>query len=162
MRLRIPALKSPSRRTAKDLSSRRSRNTGHGSRLLPCALPRRQLIAHKRELLPIRRPRRHVHGSLSAEQFRHHGNLLVFQRHHTQHYVFVLWIAFHGRLIRQEHHLLTVRRNVRKPIVLFTKRDLLLLAPIRSHPPDLHVPRAFGVAVNGFTIGRVVRAVVHS
>src|SRR6266403_1805677 len=39
---------------------------------------RRQLIAHERKLLPVRRPRRHIHRSLSAKQFRQHGNLMVF------------------------------------------------------------------------------------
>src|SRR5713101_7535302 len=47
-------------------------------------------------------------------------------------------------------------------IILFAKRDLFLLASIRAHPPDLHVPGAFGVEVNVLAVRRVFRAIVQS
>src|SRR2546427_8751391 len=136
--------------------------TPRGLRLLPGASRGYQLITDERELLPIRRPRRHVHRSLPSKQFRQHGDLLVFERHHAQHHILVLWMAFHAGVISQEHHLLPVRRNVRKPIIVSAKSYLPLLASIRAHPPDLHVPGAFGVEVNVFSIWRVFRAVVQS
>src|SRR5260370_7742854 len=71
-------------------------------------------------------------------------------------------MALHARVKRHEHPLLPIRREVRKPIVLFAKRDLLLFATIRAHPPDLHVPGAFGVEVNVFAVGRVFRPIIQS
>src|SRR5258708_6772777 len=71
-------------------------------------------------------------------------------------------MALHARFKRHEYQLLSIRREVRKPIVLFAKRDLFLLASIGAHPPDLHVPGAFGVEVNVLSIGRVFRPIIQS
>src|ERR1700730_13591933 len=59
-----------------------------------------QLIADEGEPLPVRRPRRHVHRSLPAEQLRQHGDLFVLQRHPAEDHIIILRMAFHARVIR--------------------------------------------------------------
>src|SRR5436309_1951111 len=54
--------------------------------------------------------------------------------------------------ISEKHHPLAVRRNMRKPIILFVEENLLLLATVGLHAPDLHVAGALGVEVNIFTV----------
>jgi hypothetical protein len=48
-------------------------------------------------------------------------------------------IIRHDFLKKGQHYdPLTIRRNVGKPVVVFVTGNLLLLASIRLHPPDLH------------------------
>src|SRR5580658_407997 len=65
-------------------------------------------------------------------------------------------------VISKKYHPLSIRRDVREPVIEIVVRDLLLLASIRMHAPDLHVPGAFGIEVNEFTVRRIFRAVVQS
>src|SRR5258705_2821200 len=50
---------------------------------------------------------------------------------------------------------------MRKPVVELVGRDLLLLAAVGSHAPDLHRAAALGVEINPAAIGGVVRALVE-
>src|SRR5258705_1926154 len=51
---------------------------------------------------------------------------------------------------------------MRKPVVELVGRDLLLLAAVGSHAPDLHRAAALGVEINPAAIGGVVRAIVEA
>src|SRR6185436_8231806 len=57
---------------------------------------------------------------------------------------------------------LAVWRDVRKPVVDAVVGDLLLIAPIGSHAPDLHSAGAGRVEVDVFAVGRVLWAVIQS
>ena len=47
-------------------------------------------------------------------------------------------------------------------LLKLVERDLLLVAPVRLHPPDLHVARAVGVEVDPLAVRRQLRAVVDA
>src|ERR1700722_5996057 len=65
-------------------------------------------------------------------------------------------------VISEKHHPLSVGRDVWKPVVEIVMRNLLLLASIRMHAPDLHMPGAFGIEVDIFPTWRILRSVVQS
>src|SRR5258708_36886029 len=67
----------------------------------------------------------------------------------------VLWIG-------EKHNPFSVRRWMREPIVIIVSRDLLLIGAVRLHPPDLHRTAAFGIEINIFAIGGIVRSVVET
>src|SRR6266446_538101 len=70
---------------------------------------RHDRIAHKRQLLAVRRPRRHVVRPLTAKQFREHFDFLVRQRHQSQHHILVLRMSDDRFVEAQKHHPLSVR-----------------------------------------------------
>ena len=51
---------------------------------------------------------------------------------------------------------------MRKPVVEVVGENLLLLAAVRLHPPNLHVPGALGIEIDVLTIGRVFGAIVEA
>src|SRR5437870_9910480 len=61
----------------------------------------------------------------------------------------------------QEYDPFTIRRNMRKPVIVLVVCDLLLSAAVRLHPPDLHRPATNRVEVDVFAIGTVLRAIVQ-
>src|ERR1700722_14644854 len=71
-------------------------------------------------------------------------------------------MARNAFVISEEHHPLSVRRDVRKPVIEIIMRNLLLLAPIGMHAPDLHVPGALGIEINKFPVRRIFWPVVQS
>src|SRR5580693_9828675 len=52
--------------------------------------------------------------------------------------------------------------DVWKPVIEIVVRNLLLLASIRAHAPDLHMSGSFGIEVDIFPIWRILRSVVQS
>src|SRR5580700_515712 len=65
-------------------------------------------------------------------------------------------------IVRENHRPFSIRRNVREPIIQFVRRDLLLLAAVWAHAPDLRQAGTLGVEVNVFSVGRIFRAVVEA
>src|SRR6266576_270046 len=57
---------------------------------------------------------------------------------------------------------LSVGRDMREPVVEAVVGDLLLTAPVRAHPPDLHPSGARRVEVDVFAVGRVLRPIVQT
>src|SRR5579864_4643175 len=49
-----------------------------------------------------------------------------------------------------------------EPIVVIVGENLLLIAVVGLHAPDLHVPGALGIEINVFAIGGVLRAIVEA
>lgn len=117
-----------------------------------------ELVADEGELGAIGRPGGDVDGALAAEKFGEDGDFLsgqfaVNQRYDPEHYVFVFWMAGDFFLVGEENHLLAIGGEVREPIVEVVEGDLLLLAAIGMHAPDLHVAGALGIEINVFAIG---------
>src|SRR5438876_10371100 len=68
----------------------------------------------------------------------------------------------HIFFIREKDHPFSIGRNMRKPVVVIVGEDLLLIAAVGLHTPDLHVSGALGVEIDVLTIGRIFGAVVKS
>src|SRR5580658_1189956 len=64
-------------------------------------------------------------------------------------------------VVGENYHPLSIWRDVREPIIQFVRGDLLLLAAVRAHAPDLHDAGALGVEVNVFSVGGILRTVVQ-
>src|SRR5258706_11903722 len=62
----------------------------------------------------------------------------------------------------QKHHPLSIRRNVREPVVVVVGKYLRLLAPVGLHSPNLHVPGALGIGIDVLTVRRIFRPVVET
>src|SRR3984893_11329123 len=71
-------------------------------------------------------------------------------------------MAGHVRTVSEEYHPLTIGRNVRKPVIEIVGENLLLLAAIGLHAPDLHMSGAFGVEVDVVAVRRVFGAVIQA
>ena len=71
-------------------------------------------------------------------------------------------MASHIRAVGKEYHPLAVGRNVGEPVVEVVGEDLLLLAAIGLHAPDLHVSSTLGVEVNVFAVRRIFGTVIQS
>ena len=63
---------------------------------------------------------------------------------------------------RQDYHLLSIGRDVWEPVVKLVVGDLLLVAAIGPHPPDLHGAAAGRVEIDILTIGRVFGTIVQA
>src|SRR5688500_4324470 len=55
----------------------------------------------------------------------------------------------------------SVGRDVGKPVVVLVEGDLLGMAAVGPHAPDLHRARAHGVEVDVLAVGRVLWAIVE-
>src|SRR5206468_11746398 len=96
-------------------------------------------VAHERQSLPVRRPRRHVDRSLTAIRVRDHSRRSTSYRHQSQQHVLVKRMIVR-RYIRgkgEVHDPLAVGRKMREPVVEAVVRDLLLARAIGPHSPDL-------------------------
>src|ERR1700687_5546628 len=62
----------------------------------------------------------------------------------------------------QKHHPLSIRRNVREPVVVVVGKDLHLLAAVGLYSPNMHVPGALGIEINVLPIRRIFRPIVES
>src|SRR5439155_10562950 len=108
--------------------------------------PVRDLVAHKREFLRIRRPRVHIDRALAAEDLAqylngHRLDLRSRQRHHAKRDFHLRIVSFGPFRERQKDHPLSIRRRMRKPVLQFVPRHLLRLLVGRArsvgwHPPD--------------------------
>ena len=94
------------------------------------SLPGSRFVAHKRQLLAVRRPRRDIDRPLAANNFARTVILLFVERHQPQRHVFIFGMPGDALVIRENHHPLSVLRKVRKPVVVIVARDLRLLAAI--------------------------------
>src|SRR5215813_13178540 len=63
---------------------------------------------------------------------------------------------------RQENYPSSVRRDVREPVVELIVGDLLLVASVGVHPPDLHAARSSRVEVDEASVGSELGSVVQS
>src|SRR5262249_8510022 len=61
----------------------------------------------------------------------------------------------------EKHDPLSVRRYMRKPVIVSVAGYFLLPAPVRVHSPDLHASRASRAEIDVFPVGRILRAVVQ-
>src|ERR1700722_18705132 len=68
----------------------------------------------------------------------------------------------HLGTISEENHPLAVWRDVRKPVIEIIGEDLLLLASVGFHSPDLHTAGALGVEINIFTVRRIFGTIVEA
>src|SRR4051794_25550756 len=64
--------------------------------------------------------------------------------------------------VSQEHHPFSIRRDVREPVVVVVRKDLLLLGAVGFHPPDLHMPATLGIEVDVLTVWRVFGTVIET
>src|SRR5882757_4971862 len=71
-------------------------------------------------------------------------------------------MAFYIFVKAKKNHPLSIRRNMREPIVRIVGGYLLLLATVRPHPPDLHLAGPFRVEVDVFAIRGILRPIVES
>src|SRR5574341_520622 len=102
------------------------------------------LVHHEGHPAAIRRPRRNVDGALAAEERRReiaHGTVLPV------HEAKLDLLAERVRLplvfeVREEYHPASVPRRVREPVGVGVASELLGLAAVGAHAPDLHVPAA--------------------
>src|SRR5208283_472912 len=69
-------------------------------------------------------------------------------------------MAGHVGVVGEEDHPLAVGGNVGKPVVVIVGENLLLLAAVGLHAPDLHVTGALGVEVDIFSVRGVFGTVV--
>src|SRR5437867_4818266 len=76
--------------------------------------------------------------------------------------MYVFGVPGHVLLVGKKDHPLSIRRNMRKPVVVIVVENLLLLAAVSLHAPNLHVPGALRVEINVLTIWRIFRTVVQS
>src|SRR6267378_4933875 len=131
-------------------------------RLIPSSWHRR--VAHERQSLSIRRPRRDVDRSLSSIHISDHSRRPATDGYQFQLHVLVerMIVRRHGQWKGDVHDPLAVGRDVREPVVEVVVRDLLLPGPVGPHAPDLHPSAAHRVEVDVLAVGRVLRSVVES
>src|SRR6185437_15461298 len=66
------------------------------------------------------------------------------------------------RIVSEKFQPLTIRRNMREAALEAVVRDLLLIASVRIHPPNLRGAAPLGAEVNVFSIRGIGRAVIYS
>src|SRR5260370_39566111 len=64
---------------------------------------RDRLVADEGELAAVRRPRRDIDRSLSAEQLGEHFDLPALGRHEAQDHLLILWMALHRLFVGENH-----------------------------------------------------------
>ncbi|MOA00676.1 hypothetical protein D3C78_1200490 [compost metagenome] len=63
-------------------------------------------------------------------------------------------------VIGDEHHLVSLRRRVRKPVAIGAVGDALDGGAIHPHAPDLHQSGAAGIEIDPRTVRRIIRPVI--
>src|ERR1051325_2956566 len=121
-------------------------------------------IADEGESFAIGRPRRNVDRALPAKHVRDHPRRSATDRHQTNHHVLVerVIVRLHIERERDEDDSFAIGRDVWEPVVEVVVGDLLLIAAVGSHPPDLHPPGARRVEVDVPAVWRVLGAVIKS
>src|SRR5438552_6045598 len=119
-------------------------------------------VTNKRQPATIGGPRGDVDSPLAAEEFGNNLDGTGLERQQPQLNFLVGRVSLHVFVIRQKHNPFTVRRGVRKPVVVVVGNHWLLLGAVRPHAPDLHSPPPRGVEVDELPVRTVFGAVVQA
>src|SRR6202035_1586029 len=67
-----------------------------------------------------------------------------------------------GLVVGKKYHPISIGRDVRKPVVELIRSNLLLLASVGPHAPDLHAAGPFGIEVDVLAVRRILGAIVQT